>query len=453
MPQSSSASDQNPGLTKHQSFLEAAVAGNQAEARQLLAELSPESRNDLFIAAMIGEADLVDEFLRRDRGAATRKGGPKNWGPLLYLSFSRFHQDDPVRAQGMARVAKALLAHGADPNTHYTWEHDEKIKLPVLWAATSESNNPALTRVLLEAGANPNDGESIYHAAEHNHRECLELLLEFGVNLSGPIQPWNNTPLYFILGHSPSSAAAADVLAGTRWLLEHGADPNAASYKCEGRPIHLAAAHGWGTELFELLFRHGADINIRQTDGKSAYVLAARHGNVAAMDWLRDHGAETILSPADEILAACGRGDETALKSLLTNSPGLTQSLPIEDKRMIVSAASNDRAEAVRLMLFAGIPVDTAGQGGETALHFAAWFGNIATVQVLLARGAPLEIRDTTYNAPPLGWACHGSLNCRNPNGDYVAVVKAFLAADAKSGKEFCGSEAVNEVLKGAAAR
>jgi ankyrin repeat protein len=453
MPQSSSPSDQNTAFTRQQAFLEAAVEGNQADAKRLLEELGPESRDDIFIASMIGEAGVVEDFLRRDSAAATRKGGPKNWEPLLYLSFSRFHQDDPGRGEGIVRAAKTLLAHGADPNTNYLWEGDEKIKLPVLWAATSVSNHPALARVLLESGANPNDGESIYHAAEHNYRECLELLLEFGVNLSGPIQPWNNTPLYFILGHKPSSSMAPSVPAGTQWLLEHGADPNAPSYNCEGRPIHLAAANGWGRELFELFLKHGADLKIRQNDGASAFTLAARHGNVGAMDWLREHGAETDLTPGDEFFAACSRGDEAAVKSLLARSPDLVQSLPDAERRLIVSAASNDQAEAVRLMVSAGIPIDTRGDGGETALHFACWFGNIATVRVLLAQGAPLEIRDTTYTAPPLGWACHGSLNCRNPRGDYVAVVKALLAAGAKSGKEFCGSEEVNEALKGAAGR
>ena len=39
---------------------------------------------------------------------------------------------------------------------------------------------PELTRLLLEAGADPDDGESLYHATEAEDPECLQLLLEHG---------------------------------------------------------------------------------------------------------------------------------------------------------------------------------------------------------------------------------------------------------------------------------
>jgi hypothetical protein len=104
-----------------------------------------------------------------------------------------------------------LLAHGADPNTYYaTPEFGRESKMHALWAATCQANNPCGCPLLLEAGADPNDSESIYHAAEKFHLECLELLAEFGVNLSNRIQPWNNTPLYFFwaIGHAKAYAKA-----------------------------------------------------------------------------------------------------------------------------------------------------------------------------------------------------------------------------------------------------
>jgi ankyrin repeat protein len=237
-------------------------------------------------------------------------------------------------------------------------------------------------------------------------------------------------------------------LEGVRWLLENGANPNAPSYEMEARPIHLAAANGWGIELFELLLRHGADIKICRKDGRSAYALAARHGHGHAVKWLEEHGAQTALTPADEFFAACGRGDEAAVKTILERWPELVTSMPEDEKQEIVNFASNDKTEAVRLMLLAGIPIDTCGHRGQTALHWASWFGNVATVRLLLAHGAPVEIKEATYHAPPLGWACHGSENCGNPKGDYAAVVEALLAAGAVLNADFSGSEAVNEVLR-----
>ena len=38
--------------------------------------------------------------------------------------------------------------------------------MPALYGAAGVIHDPELTRVLLEAGANPDDGESPYHATE-----------------------------------------------------------------------------------------------------------------------------------------------------------------------------------------------------------------------------------------------------------------------------------------------
>jgi hypothetical protein len=38
--------------------------------------------------------------------------------------------------------------------------------LSCLYGAAGLNNNPALTLALLEAGANPNDGESFYHSTK-----------------------------------------------------------------------------------------------------------------------------------------------------------------------------------------------------------------------------------------------------------------------------------------------
>src|SRR5580704_9403005 len=200
-------------------FLVATVTGNQLEANQLLVETPSLARANMYTTCVLGDVDTVKAMLEREPPLATRKGGPRNWEPLLYVCASRFHRESKEGTAGIVGVARLLLAHGADPDTFYLWEGDGKSKQSALYLATSESNNPALARVLLEAGANPNDGESIYHAAERFHIECLELLVEFGVKLSDCIQPWNNTPLYFLLGHRPCKDISGQVFQGVRWLL------------------------------------------------------------------------------------------------------------------------------------------------------------------------------------------------------------------------------------------
>ena len=48
---------------------------------------------------------------------------------------------------------------------------------PCLYAAAGVNNNPALSRLLLEAGARPDDCESLYHSTEHADLVCMRLLL------------------------------------------------------------------------------------------------------------------------------------------------------------------------------------------------------------------------------------------------------------------------------------
>jgi hypothetical protein len=70
---------------------------------------------------------------------------------------------------------------------------------------------------------------------------------------------------------------------------------------------------------------------------------------------------------------------------------------------------------------------------GATPLHQAAWRGQTDAVRALLARGAPVEIQaNPPVQGSPLTWAAHGSANCGNPRGDYIAIVRALVAAGAQ---------------------
>ena len=88
------------------------------------------------------------------------------------------------------------------------------------------ANNPVITRLLLQRGANPNDGESLYQAAGHPDHRCLRLLLDHGAELDARDANFNGTPLGFATvtsGVHPESNS--DWVATVRLLLHAGADP------------------------------------------------------------------------------------------------------------------------------------------------------------------------------------------------------------------------------------
>lgn len=417
-------------------FLRAAADGKMQQARALLGAHPLIPRANIYTAGVLGEAETVERMLQQDPALAVRKGGPLQWEPLLYVSVSRFHRGDPVRADGLVRVAKALLAQGADPGTsfHHTDSPWGAWTQTVLYGAAGITNFPALVRVLLEAGADPNDGESLYHAAEQEDNESLKLLIAFGVN------PNRTNALKRKLDFPD--------IEGLRLLLAHGADPNESELSpLRETPLHHAVVRGRNAETVELLIDHGADVSARRADGRTAYALAVRLGNTAVAETLLRHGSDSDLTIADRFIGACARADEQAARAMLSEHPGLVEALPPEGVGALVDLAGFGRSDAVALMLRLGF--DPAARGrGHTALHEAAWGGHASTVRVLLQHHAPLEAQDDTYKGTPLGWAIHGSGS--GVRGDHVGVVEALLAAGASfhEGQGAHAGEAVAAVLR-----
>jgi ankyrin repeat protein len=102
----------------------------------------------------------------------------------------------------------------------------------------------------------------------------------------------------------------------------------------------------------------------------------------------------------------------------------------------LVIAAEAGHADAIRLMLDLGFPVDA--RGGEdpgTALHAAAHAGGAGPVRLVLDRGADIEARDATWDSTPLEWAIVGSGErpSGNPSPDWVAVVRILIEAGAST--------------------
>jgi ankyrin repeat protein len=408
-------------------FLAAVREQNGAAAARLLDEDPGIARANVFAACCVGEAEFVAEALAAEPGRATEGHAPDGWPPLLYLCASTLHERNP---QGVLRCAERLLAEGADANSHTLWNEDPRSKLPALYFACVAGNVPVV-RLLLARGADPNDGESIYHAAELNRAECLELLVAHGGDMSGPHSHWNNTPLYFLAGYRESDAGCAAATAGMRWLLAHGADPNVTSYDYAETPLHRFAAFGRGREAVEMLLAHGAEVEKPRADGRTPYVLALRTGNVAVADLLRDRGAEVSrAAPVDELLGACMRADGAAARALLARYPELPPQFTAEDRWALAQAADEGREASVRLMAGLGFDLGWEGHGGGTPLHKAAWRGNPSMVELLLRLGAPVNVRDGQYGSSPLGWAVHGS-GCHAAEDDYLAVVESLIAAGA----------------------
>ncbi|HXF27251.1 MAG TPA: ankyrin repeat domain-containing protein [Bryobacteraceae bacterium] len=180
--------------------------------------------------------------------------------------------------------------------------------------------------------------------------------------------------------------------------------------------------------------------------------------NRTAHSVARDFGHEDVFqllmerTPEDLKLAlACELGDEAAFHEFLSRHPDAAKTLSETDRRKLPNAAKNNNTKAVRLMLEAGWPVDTPGEVGATALHWAGFNGNAEMTREILRFHPALETKSREYTGTALSWAIYGSGNgWHRDTGDYVGTVRALLEAGAAmppGAEDLEPSEAVLEAL------
>jgi hypothetical protein len=153
----------------------------------------------------------------------------------------------------------------------------------------------------------------------------------------------------------------------------------------------------------------------------------------------RDFGHEGIYqglmkrTPDDlKLSLAAELGDEAVFQEFLIKRPELMRSLADSEPEKLPNAARSNNTAAVRLMLSAGWPVDTPGEMGAAALHWAAFNGNAEMTRDILRFHPTLELKSRDHEATALGWAIFGSGNSwRRDSGDFAGTVQVLLEAGA----------------------
>jgi hypothetical protein len=160
---------------------------------------------------------------------------------------------------------------------------------------------------------------------------------------------------------------------------------------------------------------------------RTAHAVARDFGHEDVFQLLMEH------SPRDLKLAlACELGDEAAFQEFLAKNIDAARTLSEVDRQKLPNAAQSNNTKAVRLMLEAGWPVDTPGEMGATALHWAGFNGNAVMTQEILRFRPMLELKSHEYSGTALSWALYGSGNgWHRDTGDFVSTVRALLGAGA----------------------
>jgi ankyrin repeat protein/GNAT superfamily N-acetyltransferase len=348
-------------------LVEWATSGRRDGAETLLALDPGLAREALDAALVLGDNARVVAALADDRGAASRALGVHGWEPLLYVAYSAFLGDE--RTDGLVACAEALLGAGADPNA--AREDDGYGRMTALHGAAGLAHEPRMTALLLDAGADPDDGRSLRSAAGAADPACLELLLEAGARVYGAMA----------LAH----AAQRGSLRTARLLLERG--PR--QWGERENALQWAVRPEASEEILWLLVEHGAELEASfDGSGRTPYGVAVRSGRGDLAELLASLGAQRRAEPLDELVGACLAADGPTARRLAAEHPEAVRLLRTAEAGLIAGWAANGRREAVEVLLDLGVPVDARGPGGLTALQEATACDDPELVALLLERGA-----------------------------------------------------------------
>jgi ankyrin repeat protein len=225
-----------------------------------------------------------------------------------------------------------------------------------------------------------------------------------------------------------------DVVAIAGILLDAGAEVNAEAEMYGGRctTLGLAATSvhperaGVQNALMQSLIDRGASVDHPAGAGPSHSLVASclANGRAAAAEYLAANGARLDLDGA----AGIGRLDLVA--GFFNPDGTLKPTATIEQLRAAMNwACEHGRNEVVQFLLDRGVLAKAPSPAnGRTFLHSAAIGGRAAVVQLLIARSAPVDVVESTYDGTPLQWALHGWSEAATGAGrDRYAQVVALL--------------------------
>ena len=257
---------------------------------------------------------------------------------------------------------------------------------PLLYAARDGRLDTA--RRLLEAGADielpeANGIRPLLMAALNNQLDVARLLVSKGASINGD-DFWGRTPLWAAVEYrnldmnnveqddpKDNGVDRAPVLEFIKELIAAGANVNA-------RTRELPPARRW---LYSL-----NDVSWVDFTGQTPFLRAALSGDTTTMKLLVQHGADPnlpTLAGTTPLMAAAGVN--WTVQQTYTESP-------------------QARIDAVNLCLELGADVNAANSMGLTALLGAANRGSNEIIEILVKRGARLDIKDKEGRTP-LRWA------------------------------------------------
>jgi ankyrin repeat protein len=324
--------------------------GDSAEVeRALKGGISPDAVDTdgipaVMAATLFGDARLVDVLLAHH--ADPNAKGPGGTTALMWA------------VTDLAKV-RSLLEHGASVNAKSDTDRT------ALLVAASYPRTVDVLRLLLERGADlraqdKGGATALSLAARSADIDVVRFLVDRGLEPGAlgfgerraAFARWDRPTTDYLM--SKAAAPAKDLLGAVatwqpatlvaRWI-DLGADVNAGVAAQYGRTplMNAVASEAEGVDTVRLLLDHGADPNVRMTEGETPLDWAMYKGDRAKIDVLEQHGATRGNGPRREAIAPPAPGGIADPRMSLTKS--VAQLLPaastFRDKTSCISCHHN----------------------------------------------------------------------------------------------------------------
>ena len=399
-------------IQKQQALRRALHSGHDWKVTALLKTAPDLADGDFGLAVALYDLDAVQKALAKNPALATTATAGRR--PMVHLAFSRHIHAQPDRAEAMLSIADLLLANGADVNDFMPPSKMGEHSLSVLYGALGHAHNMRLTGWLLQNGADPDDGESLYHATELDHHKGLDLLLAHGAD------PRGTNALLRAMDFDDHEAVRKLIRAGAK-VDDFNDQEKGGEAPFVLPALHQAARRMSDREMIEILLDAGAD-PARLYDGVTAYAFGRVFGNQALAAAIEARGLETSLSEQEVILAKAAEGEV---------EPGIyldVNRLPACYRLLINEIAHiSGRFDHIKRLVAVGLEYDRPDQHGLPPVQLAGWHGNVDLLTYFLGLGPDLS-HVNGYGGTLLSAILHGSDNApAQPHQDYIECARLVL--------------------------
>ena len=295
------------------------------------------------------------------------------------------------------KIVKLLVENRADLDIQ-----DNEGKTALIWASIKE--NFKIVKLLVENGADldiqDNYGRTFFGFARQNSNRpnqtaLIGLLQKYGTGSNAFVEArqFLNQQLLDVAKKGDKKALYT--------LIENGADLNIKDN--EGRTALIWASIKENFEIVKLLVENGADLDIKDNEGKTALIWASIKENFKIVKFLVENGADldiqdnsgrTFFRIAIQISSPNKNNYIDLIKKHGVGSQVFIEVKQFQLSQQLIDATKEGDKEALNTLLVKGADLNIKDNEGKTALIWAVEKENLEIVQILVGNKADLNIQD-----------------------------------------------------------